>query len=118
MRTQDKPPDTTAAPSRAARGWAELAGMSPAYFGMVMATGIVSLAAHFLGQDWIAQALFYLNGLFYPALVVLSVLRALRHPRRQLRPLRAWLPQPAARLSVKCKPASVSPSRKPPGSIS
>ncbi len=56
--------------------------MSPAYFGMVMATGIVSLAAHFLGQDWIAQALFYLNGLFYPALVVLSVLRALRHPQR------------------------------------
>jgi hypothetical protein len=26
----------------------DLAGLSPAYFGMVMATGIVSLAAHLL----------------------------------------------------------------------
>jgi hypothetical protein len=30
---------------------AELAGMSPAYFGMVMATGIVSIAALQLGMD-------------------------------------------------------------------
>ena len=39
----------------------ELAGLSPAYFGMVMATGIVSLAAYLLAMPGIAQALFQLN---------------------------------------------------------
>ena len=68
--------------SRSARASAELAGMSPAYFGMVMATGIVSLGAHFLAQPQIAQLLFYLNGIFYLTLVGLSVLRAVCHPQR------------------------------------
>lgn len=78
----EKNDGTTDQPSRGARAWAELAGMSPAYFGMVMATGIVSLGAHFLGQPKIAQALFYLNGVFYLALISLSVLCAVRYPRR------------------------------------
>ncbi len=37
-----------ASPGR--RSLAELGGMSPAYFGMVMATGVVSLAAHLLAM--------------------------------------------------------------------
>ncbi len=83
MRARHDTPDETAARlSRGARALAELAGMSPAYFGMVMATGIVSLGAHFLAQPQIAQALFHLNGIFYAALVGLSVLRAVCHPRR------------------------------------
>ncbi|SHI11065.1 tellurite resistance/C4-dicarboxylate transporter family protein [Pollutimonas bauzanensis] len=58
-----------------------LAGMSPANFGMVMATGIVSLAAHMLGRDAIAHSLFWLNIGLYGVLCVLTVLRAVRHTR-------------------------------------
>jgi tellurite resistance protein TehA-like permease len=61
---------------------AELADLSPAYFGMVMATGIVSLAAHLLGMPGIAQALFQLNVVVYVVLWVLTALRMVRHPRR------------------------------------
>lgn len=39
----------------------QLAQLSPAYFGMVMATGIVSLAAHLLTMPVVAQALFQLK---------------------------------------------------------
>ena len=61
---------------------ANLAGLSPAYFGMVMATGIISLAAYLLAMQGIAQALFHLNIAIYAALWFLSVLRAIRYPRR------------------------------------
>jgi tellurite resistance protein TehA-like permease len=64
------------------RELAELAGMSPAYFGMVMATGIVSLAAHLLAMPRIAQALFQLNIVVYAVLWFLTVLRIARYPRR------------------------------------
>jgi len=60
---------------------AGLAGMSPAYFGMVMATGIVSLAAHLLLMPRIAQALFQLNVVIYLALCILTVLRMVCHAR-------------------------------------
>ena len=56
--------------------------MSPAYFGMVMATGIVSLAAHLLGMPGIAQVLFKLNIAVYAVLWLLTVLRMVRHTRR------------------------------------
>jgi tellurite resistance protein TehA-like permease len=56
--------------------------MSPAYFGLVMATGIVSMAAFMLGHITIAFALFYLNVVQYGVLCVLYVLRACWHPRR------------------------------------
>ena len=59
-----------------------LADLSPAYFGLVMATGIISLAAHMMGRPWIATALFYLNIGQYAVLWVLYALRAVRHPRR------------------------------------
>ena len=51
---------------------AELAGLSPAYFGMVMATGIVSLAADLLLMPGIAQALFRLNIVVYAVLWILN----------------------------------------------
>ena len=56
--------------------------MSPAYFGMVMATGIVSLAAQMLGWPTLARALFGLNIVAYAVLWCLSLLRMLRHSRR------------------------------------
>jgi tellurite resistance protein TehA-like permease len=51
--------------------------LSPAYFGMVMATGIVSIAAHLLGMPWIAMALFWLNIGAYLVLWLLNMLRAI-----------------------------------------
>ena len=59
-----------------------LAGMSSAYFGLVMATGIVSLAAFMLGHRPLAMALFHLNTVQYALLCALYALRAWRHPRQ------------------------------------
>ncbi|MGE0872594.1 MAG: tellurite resistance/C4-dicarboxylate transporter family protein [Kofleriaceae bacterium] len=59
-----------------------LAGMHPAYFALVMATGIVSIACDLLGLHPVAIALFALNLAFYPALWILSIARAIRHPDR------------------------------------
>jgi tellurite resistance protein TehA-like permease len=61
-----------------------LATMHPAYFAMVMATGIVSTDAHLLGLRAIAVALFYLNVLFYLAIVALTVVRVARYPQNVL----------------------------------
>ncbi|MCC6394943.1 MAG: hypothetical protein IT167_30400, partial [Bryobacterales bacterium] len=51
------------------------AGLSPSYFAMVMATGIVSLSAHMLGPAWLASALFFLNIAAYVIIWVLYLLR-------------------------------------------
>lgn len=59
-----------------------LADLSPAYFGLVMATGIVSLASFMMGHARLALALFYLNVAQYAVLWVLYALRAWRYPRR------------------------------------
>jgi tellurite resistance protein TehA-like permease len=56
-----------------------LAGMHPAYFALVMATGIVSLASELLGLHAIAVTLFALNLGFYPLLWILSFVRVIRH---------------------------------------
>jgi tellurite resistance protein TehA-like permease len=58
-----------------------LARLSPAYFGMVMATGIVSLAAHLLGYPRLARPLWFANIGFYAVLVTLTVARVVRFPR-------------------------------------
>ena len=47
----------------------------PGYFALVMATGIVSLAAHFHNMEFIAWALFYTNIVFYAVLWLLTFLR-------------------------------------------
>ncbi len=59
-----------------------VAGLSPAYFGMVMATGIVSIAVALEGMPAIADALFWLNNAAYVLLVLLYALRAAWYPRR------------------------------------
>jgi len=48
---------------------------SPAYFGMVMATGIVSIAAQLLGMSQIAIALFWLNIGAYLVLWLVNIVR-------------------------------------------
>ncbi len=69
---------------------AGLAGMHPACFGMVMATGIVSIASHLLGESgeswgglrWIALMLFGANIVFYIALGMLTIARVVRYRDR------------------------------------
>ncbi len=72
------PPPQPAAPA----GQGGLRDLSPAYFGLVMATGIVSLAADMQGWPLLARALLALNAVQYVALWGLYLLRAWRHPRR------------------------------------
>ncbi len=64
-----------------AHAFDDLAGLSPAYFGMVMATGIVSLAAHLLNMQSVANALFLLNIVAYTVLWFLTLFRMIRYPR-------------------------------------
>ena len=47
----------------------------PGYFALVMATGIVSLAAHFLEMEAIAWTLFYLNNVLFAILCALTLAR-------------------------------------------
>ncbi len=61
---------------------AGLAGMHPAYFALVMATGIESIACELIGFHPIAVALFALNLGFYPLLWILTIARVIRHPDR------------------------------------
>lgn len=56
----------------------------PAYFALVMATGIVSIACHLLGMDFLSFPLFYLNQFFYIILWLLTLARIFRYPARLL----------------------------------
>lgn len=55
----------------------------PGYFALVMATGIVSNAFHFIGQPALSSALLAVNLVAFPVLLALTAARALRH-RREL----------------------------------
>lgn len=61
-----------------------VAGLHPAYFALVMATGIVSIAAHLLGFAGIGIGMLVLNVVFYVVLVSLTVLRVTLFARRML----------------------------------
>lgn len=56
----------------------------PGYFALVMATGIVSLAAHFCGLPLIPQALLWINLAAYAALWAITLARLIRYPRAVL----------------------------------
>lgn len=58
--------------------------LSPAYFALVMATGIVSLAAEGLAHPLIAKALFAVNLAAYATLCALTLIRAVVFPRRMI----------------------------------
>ena len=66
---------------------AGLADLSPANFGLVMATGIVALAADMTGLAFVAHAMFLLNLALYAVLWVLYLLRLALYPRRCLNDL-------------------------------
>lgn len=52
----------------------------PAYFSLVMATGIVSIASFELGMRRFGLALFAINWLFYAALWLIALIRLIRYP--------------------------------------
>lgn len=49
--------------------------LSPAYFALVMATGIISIGAFLMDMQWIAMVLFFLNNIFFIILWILTILR-------------------------------------------
>ncbi len=55
-------------------------GLSPAYFAMVMATGIVSIASHLVGLPYIGQSLLWLNTVLYVILWILTLIRIVLFP--------------------------------------
>ena len=65
-----------------------VARLSPASFGIVMATGIVSIAADQLGLAMLARALLAVNAVLYAGLWALTVLRGLRHTAHLVADLR------------------------------
>src|SRR5687767_1330938 len=54
------------------------AGLFPGYFALVMATGIISIAAHLLGMRLAALALLVVNLVAYPVLCALMLVRLVR----------------------------------------
>ena len=62
-----------------ARWLSSLATFSPGYFALVMATGIVSLASHFLGLELIAHVLLWINVIAYSVLWILTLARLTRY---------------------------------------
>src|SRR3546814_8361925 len=68
--------------------------MSPGYFSMVMATGILSLAAHLLAVPWLPGALFVLNWILFAIIGVLALARLYWYPRRVLEDLMDHLSAP------------------------
>ena len=52
-----------------------IADLSPDYFALVMATGIVSIAAHFYNFDFLATTLFYINVVAYAIICILFIAR-------------------------------------------
>jgi len=54
-------------------------GLHPAYFAMVMSTGIISVAAKLLGFTGIAYALFYINIVSYAILLPILALRVISY---------------------------------------
>lgn len=55
--------------------------MNPGYFALVMATGIISIAAYQLGMIWVADLLFLISNAAYLILVVLIITRSILSPR-------------------------------------
>jgi tellurite resistance protein TehA-like permease len=59
-----------------------LASMPPAYFALVMATGILSIALKLFAVPGVPMALLWANCVFFATLSVLTVIRAVRFPER------------------------------------
>jgi len=71
--------DTT---SLAQRLDAAVAGLPPAYFGLVMATGIVAIACQLFGLLLLSKLLYGISAACYVTLWVLTLARIIRYPRK------------------------------------
>jgi len=74
----------TAVDAPVRRRGSTLADLPPAYFALVMATGIVSIGSEQRGYHTLAVALLWLNVVAYVVLWCLFLLRLARFPRRML----------------------------------
>ncbi len=68
-------------PSKVSAWRNAISTLNPAYFALVMATGIVSVACHLMDLRLISQALFYVNIGAFLVLVILSTVRMVAFPR-------------------------------------
>lgn len=75
-------PTADATPPPAGRVAGAVASLFPGYFALVMATGIVSIAGHWLGWPRLALALLAVNLPAYAVLVALTAARLVLYPRR------------------------------------
>ncbi|MBV8522474.1 MAG: hypothetical protein JOY71_10195 [Acetobacteraceae bacterium] len=66
-----------------------LRGFEPAYFAMVMATGILSVDVHAHGYELFAKALFGVNALAYLVLWLINAVRLIKYPRAMAADLRS-----------------------------
>ncbi len=96
MRISQDRLDTTeqADPGTGGHAAARLADLSPGYFGMVMATGIISIACHLVGMGIASRVLFIVNCIFYLVLWLLTGLRMVRYPDRFFADLKDHLSGP------------------------
>lgn len=72
----------------------QIKNLSPAYFALVMATGIISLAAYLTEMKFIANALFILNNTFFILLWILTILRLVWFPREVISDMTSHLKCP------------------------
>ena len=86
--TADAEPGEAQAPAPG-RLSSAVAGLFPGYFALVMATGIVSVAAHLLGMPWIAYSLLAVNAVAYVVLWMLTLWRLGAYFPRVLADLRS-----------------------------
>src|SRR5262249_21994624 len=70
------------APAMNRRFSSGLAALHPAYFALVMATGIISISCHLLQIPLIDRVLLWLNCAFFVALWTLTLLRVALFPER------------------------------------
>ncbi|QDU88810.1 putative membrane protein [Pirellulimonas nuda] len=75
-------PPSDRRPTRTQRLFDDIATLNPAYFALVMATGIVSLASALMGMPRIAVGLFWLNNVAFLVLAVLFAVRLALFPAR------------------------------------
>ena len=85
-RAAHRPAPATARPARAGAilpAWLdrEIRSLYPGSFALVMATGIISNALFFEGRRGLSDALFIVNTVAYPWLVLATLIRAARHHR-------------------------------------
>lgn len=79
---------------------AEIKNLSPAYFAIVMATGIISIAAHLMEMKVIALALFVLNNIFFSVLWILTILRLVLFPKEVISNMTSHMKGPGFFTSV------------------